>query len=108
MISPAILEEIDRVLHYPRILKRHWWQPERMRVFVDDLAHLAILTPGERRGNVIVEDPSDNRYLECAIEGDADSIVSGDEHLLRLDACQKIRILAPRAFLDILKETPKL
>ena len=76
VISPAILKEIDRVLHYPRILKRHRWQPEQMQIFVEDLGHLAIPTPGERRLNVIAEDPSDNRYLECAIDGEAEYIVN--------------------------------
>lgn len=107
-VKPQVVErevqEAVRAVRAKARRRRHRWQPERMRVFVDDLAHLAILTPGERRVNVIAEDPSDNRYLECAIEGDADYIVSGDEHLLRLDAYQKIRILTPRAFLDILKK----
>jgi len=104
VMSPAILEEIDRVLPYPKIHRRHRWQAERLRLFIEDLAHLAILTPGELQLNVIAEDPSDNRYLECAIEGDADYLVSGDQHLLRLGAYRKIAILAPRAFLDILEQ----
>jgi len=104
VMSPAILEEIDRVLRYPKIRRRHRWQAERLRLFIEDLAHLAILTPGELELHVIAEDPSDNRYLECAIEGDADYLVSGDQHLLRLGAYQKIAILAPRAFLDILEQ----
>jgi putative PIN family toxin of toxin-antitoxin system len=104
VMSPAILEEIERVLRYPKIRRRHRWQAEHLRLFIEDLARLAILTPGELELNVIAEDPSDNRYLECAIEGDADCLVSGDQHLLRLGAYQKIAILAPRAFLDILEQ----
>jgi len=104
VMSPAILEEIDRVLRYPKIRRRHRWQAEHLRLFIEDLARLAILTPGELQLNVIAEDPSDNRYLECAIEGDADYLVSGDQHLLRLGAYRKIGILAPRAFLDILEQ----
>jgi len=34
--------------------------------------------------NVISEDPSDNRIIECALEVKADLIVSGDRHLLAL------------------------
>jgi hypothetical protein len=102
VISPAILEEISRVFHYPKIALRHRWPEEKIRVFIEDLAHLAILTLGEPTLNVIAEDPSDNRYLECAVEGDAEYIVSGDQHLLRLATYQKIRILTPREFLGVL------
>ena len=106
--SPAILEEIGRVLQYPKIALRHRWPQERIRLFMEDLAHLAILTPGERTLDVIAEDPSDNRYLECAVEGDADYIVSADQHLLQLAAYEKIRVLTPSEFLTVFARRRKL
>jgi hypothetical protein len=63
VISPPILEEISRVFRYPKIARRHRWPEEKIRLFIEDLAHLAILTPGERTLNVVGKDPSDNRYL---------------------------------------------
>jgi putative PIN family toxin of toxin-antitoxin system len=102
LISPAILEEMDRVLHYPKIVARYRWPKEKIRLFIDDLSHLAILTPGDRTLKVIVEDPSDNRYLECAVEGIAEYVVTGDQYLLRLGKYQKIRILTPKDFLGVL------
>lgn len=48
---------------------------------------------------VISEDPSDNRFLECAVEGKADVIVSGDKHLLDLKFYKDIPILTPRQYL---------
>lgn len=105
--SEAILQEIDRVLHYPKIGERHRWTKDEIKVFVGDLARLAIRASGERTLRVISRDPSDNRYLECAIQGDAEYLVSGDQHLLQLGAYQKIRIVTPRDFLDVVRETPK-
>ncbi len=102
VLSEAILEEIDRVLRSPRIERRHGWSEERLRGFMDDLTHLAIMTPGELKLAVIGEDPPDDRYLECAIEGEAEYIVSGDQRLLKLGEYQGIRILTPRAFLEVL------
>ena len=107
VMSPAILQEIDRVLRYSKIRRRHRWREKRLKNFIEDLAHLTILTPGDLTLTLIAEDPSDNRYIECAIEGAADYLVSGDQHLLRLGVHQKTAILTPRAFLDILKRTPK-
>jgi len=102
VMSPAILDEIHRVLRYPKIRRRHRWREERLRLFLEELTHLAILTPGELTINVIKEDPSDNRYLECAVEGDAEYVVSGDQHLLQLATYQRIKILTPREFLEVL------
>lgn len=107
VLSEAVLDEIDRVLRYPRIARRHGWSEERLQGFIEDLAHLAIMTPGVVYLTVISEDPPDDRYLECAIEGDADYIVSGDQHLLDLGEYQGIRILTPRAFLNILRRQPR-
>ncbi len=104
VVSPDILNELERVLHYPRIAKRHRLSAERIRGFIEDLARLAILTPGKIRLAVIKEDPSDNRYLECALEGEADCIVSGDQHLLEVGEYRGIRILTPKEFLAGLKE----
>ncbi len=103
VVSPAILDEIGRVLHYPRIARRHRWSEESVSTLLEDLAHLAILTPGRVRLAVIREDPSDNRYLECPVEGEAAFIVSGDDHLLRLRGFQDIEVITPGVFLAALK-----
>ena len=102
VLSEAILEEITRVLHYPRIAKRHRWSQSEAQTFIDDLAHLAILTPGKLRLHVIEEDPADDRYVECAVEGRAEYLVSGDTHLLTLGQHESVRILKPREFLEML------
>jgi predicted nucleic acid-binding protein len=49
---------------------------------------------------LIVEDPDDNRVLECAEEGKADTIVSGDRHLLRLESFGNTPIVRVREFLN--------
>jgi uncharacterized protein len=56
---------------------------------------------------VITEDPPDNRYLECAVEGEVSYIVSGDQLLLRLGSYQSIPMLTPRAFLEVLQRQTK-
>jgi predicted nucleic acid-binding protein len=58
--------------------------------------------------NVIVEDPADNRILECAVEGEAHLIVSGDRHLQRLKTYQGIPIVRPVDFLRTLGMPTKM
>ena len=45
-------------------------------------------------------DPDDDKFVDAAIVGNADVIVSGDHHLLKLGSLQGISILSPRQFLD--------
>ncbi len=46
------------------------------------------------------DDPNDNKFIECAIAGRCEIIVSGDKHLLKLATYQGIEILTPRKFAD--------
>jgi hypothetical protein len=46
------------------------WSEEQLQIFLDDLSYIAILTPGTLTLAVITEDPPDDRYLECVVEGD--------------------------------------
>ena len=47
------------------------WSRATIRKFEAELAYLGIMTPGEITLNVVRNDPADNRYLECALEGAA-------------------------------------
>src|SRR5438445_862460 len=103
LVSSPILEEVARVLEYPRIARLHHWSRATIREFVAELAYLGIMTPGEITLNVVRTDPADNRYLECALEGAADYVVSGDQDLLDLHEHSGIRIVSPRVFLETIR-----
>jgi hypothetical protein len=52
----------------------------------------------------IQADPTDNKFLEAAVAGKVDFIVSGDKHLLELKEFRSIPVLSAREFLDWLEE----
>ena len=54
--------------------------------------------------DVIKDDSSDNKFLEAAVEGNADYIVSGDEHLKQLRNFMGISIVSPIEMVAILKK----
>jgi predicted nucleic acid-binding protein len=58
-----------------------------------------VVEPRDALG-VIDDDPDDDRVLECAVEGRADMIVSGDRHLLKLAKYQGVPIVTVRQFMD--------
>ena len=47
----------------------------------------------------ICEDPDDNKFLECAVAGACNTIVSGDKHLLKVSGYRDLAVLTPRQFL---------
>ena len=103
------MEEIREVLCRPRIRERHQWTSEKIDRFLESLGELATITQGERGSSAseeieaIADDPDDDMYLACAVEGGADYIVSGDQHLLKLGTFEGIKIVTPAQFLEILE-----
>lgn len=51
-----------------------------------------------RRVDVIREDPTDNMFLDCAVAGGADFLITKDEHLLGLESYRDITIALPEDF----------
>ena len=49
--------------------------------------------------SAVLDDPDDNRIIECALEANASFIVSGDRHLLALRSYQTVSIVSPRQLL---------
>jgi putative PIN family toxin of toxin-antitoxin system len=102
LCSEKIIEEIGRVLRYPRIARRHGQSEEAIQRFMELLSNETMIVSPSAILNIVQDDESDNRYLECATEGRAQFIVSGDKHLLDLKDYRGITILSPAAFMTLL------
>jgi predicted nucleic acid-binding protein len=63
---------------------------------------LADLVSGDDAVSGVCADPDDDKYIGAAIEGRAALIVTGDRQLLALIEHDGVRIISPRAFLDLL------
>lgn len=94
-ISPATFAEFKRVLDYPKF----GFTPAQKATFIGIVAAVGIMVEPKETINVITADPSDNRFLECAIAANADVLISGDQHLLSLKTYHGISILTVAAFL---------
>jgi len=103
VVSSAILQELDRVLHYPRLQQRYHLREQDIQRFLRLLRRQAIEVAPSGELTVIERDPADNRYLECGIAGNASVIVTGDQHLLELGEYEGVQILTPAGFLALLK-----
>ena len=99
-VSRDILAEISKVLTYPKItciLKNTDFTP---RDILRAIAQNTRLVEPKTKITLITDDPEDNKILECSREADADFIVTGDNHLLKLREFNRTKILSPRDFID--------
>lgn len=98
-ISPAILEEFEAVVHRPRIQQRYNLSDADINEYSEVLRTTAVLVPGIMIVDAVPDDPDDNIIIACAIEAEADFIVSGDQHLLLLGSYHGIPIVKAADFL---------
>lgn len=96
--SKEIMAELYRVLHYPRILKQFKPAKADLAEFIGMIVERVTLTDGRISIRKIKDDPSDDMFLACAIEGKADFIVSRDPHLRNLKRFQGVEIVDVRTF----------
>lgn len=77
------------------------WDDAGIREAVEGIGEFARLVKAKSKVEIIKDDDSDNRVLECAKEAEADFIVSGDKrHVLPLKKFGKTLIVTSREFLD--------
>ena len=102
--SIEILKEVSRVLQYPRIRERFQPKEETLKRFFHLIFRKAIVTKDMYTTDRITDDPSDNKFLACAMEAQADFILSRDPHLRNLKQFQGIKIIDVTTFLELLKK----
>ena len=98
LLSREILEEYLRVLAYP---KSQLSQGEIKGLNEEELMpFVQVIKPGIRV-HVVKRDPSDNKFLECAVGGKAKTVISGDKTLLAIRHYRGVRIQSPAGFLVV-------
>lgn len=94
-LCPAILEELVRVLDYPKFK----FPPHHIAALVQDLLRIATMYELQTIPDIVKDDPDDNHLLACAAGAGADFLVTGDRHLLQLARHGPTTICTAAAFL---------
>lgn len=97
--SPKLLSELKRVLNYSKFK----FSDELKKEVTNLILNISMIVVAKTKINVIKEDPSDNCFLEAAVSGRADFIITGDKHLLNLREYKRIKILTATEFLKLFK-----
>lgn len=92
-VSVPILAEMSRILE-----EKFDWDREKVEAAVRFASTVAkVVRPTNKLA--LLDDEPDNRILECAVASVADTIVTGDRHLLRLHSWNDIAVLTLADFL---------
>ncbi|MDP9729898.1 putative toxin-antitoxin system toxin component, PIN family (plasmid) [Alicyclobacillus sp. TC] len=101
VMSEALLNEIERVLNYPKIQRRLHWEPEKVKQYVSLLRFYSELVSIEETlisiPRELLRDEKDYPILATYISGQANWLVSGDEHFQ--DIRRQYSICTPSEFL---------
>jgi len=96
--SVAILTELARKLD-----EKFGWEKQKIVQLITSISNLATVFKTTPWLKVVSDDP-DNRILECAIKAEADFLVTGDKHLLKLRNYRNFEIIKLSTFLTILHQ----
>ena len=97
LYSEATLKELERVLNRSKFDK-YLSQEERQVFLLKFIGSSQLVNITEKIS--VCRDEKDNKFLELAVSGNANLILTGDLDLLVLNPFQSIEILTPEQFID--------
>lgn len=98
--SNLILKELSTVLSRPKFNTN---QIEIIRI-TKAIENIADVTSVKTKVKVVVQDPNDNMVIETALDGGAQIIITGDNHLLALEHFGAIKIITIEEMLTYLEK----
>ena len=96
LLSREILEEYHRVLAFLDVQLIAGGNKDLIEEQL--LPYVQIIKPGTRV-HVVRRNPSDNKFLECAVAGKANVVIAGDKELLAIRHYRGIRVQTSARFL---------
>jgi putative PIN family toxin of toxin-antitoxin system len=102
VISEEITDELAHVMRYPRLAERYNFTETDWHNFEAALRGTASIVPGLYLVEYIEADPSDDKFLACALEGQVDYLVSDDPHLRDLKYYHGAQIVSLEEFSALL------
>ena len=97
-ISPLMLEEFAVVVYRPRIQQKYNLSDEDIAEYLEMICRFAVVVPGDIDVNAVPDDPDDNIIIACALEAEANLIVSGIDICLCLVHIKEFQLSRQRIF----------
>ena len=97
--SPQTIAELTAVISRPEIFQR---SVAPFANLIESLSQWLVHVPGKLDLAGACRDPKDDKFLACAVEGQAAYLISSDQDLLDVGMYQNVAILNPGQFLAAL------
>lgn len=101
LFSEGTLEELVKVLHYPKFGLGD--EEIDFLIYIEVLPYAEIVEKVVDMDSRICRDRDDVKFLECAVSGKADYIVSGDNDLVSVGEIDGVKIITPAKLRELLK-----
>ncbi len=105
VVAEDLLHELAGVLARPSIGK--FIQAAEGRTLLETIRALAEFTPALGPVPVFTRDPKDDKFIACALAGQARFVITTDEDLLVVDEVGGVRMFTPYQFIAWLRQTPE-
>jgi putative PIN family toxin of toxin-antitoxin system len=102
VVSVATLTEFRETLL--KYLDQFHMDEEDVQKEVETVRYFAEFVDLEEDISAVEGDPDDDKFLEAAVAGNVEYLVSGDQHLLNLNSFRGTEIVTPRSFYDHLND----
>ena len=103
LLSEEIVGEISQVLTYPKLKKIYQAEGLSHEELIEAVLKAGQFVQVTKKVSVVREHPADDKYIECGLAANADYIVSGDRHLLKVVNYGKMRLLSVSEFLQTIR-----
>jgi putative PIN family toxin of toxin-antitoxin system len=101
--APELVAELAEVLQRPKILA--YIQPQEAQVILETIRRKAELLPPLGTVPPYTRDPKDDKFVACAIIGNAQYLVSVDEDIPVLQQVGSVQMVTPFTLLPLLDQT---
>jgi putative PIN family toxin of toxin-antitoxin system len=103
LAEDIVAETVRVLLERPHIRQRYSYTDADVQAYAQGLRQAAFLVSALPSLSGIVRDPNDDMILACAAAASASHVVTRDPDLLSLEMYEGIAIVAPEAFLALLR-----
>ena len=94
--SPYTLGEFEKIISKETFALTR----EEIENLIELVLSFSIILIPSQKVSIIKKDPNDNMFIDCALAGNAEYIISGDSHLLDISKYKGIKILTAKKFLE--------
>ena len=98
-----LVNSIEIILEISRILSDFKIQlpEEAKKAWIHMITLNSTIVEPKEKFDIIKDDPTDNKFIDAAIAGKAEYIVTNDKHLLKIKQFKTVKIITAKEFLHI-------